>query len=115
VSQLFIHPYLDEDVSILVAKLIRSRAFDATACSESGMTGASDAQQLAFAAERRMTLVTHNRVDFEQLAKDYLVTGRHHNGNIIAVRRPANELATRLLTILNAVAADEMDDQLLYI
>lgn len=114
-SQLFIHPYLDEDVSILVATLIRSRAFAATTCVEANMAGSSDAEQLAFAAERGMTLVTHNRVDFGQLAQQYGTAGRHHAGVIIAVRRPANQLAGRLLTILNAVSADEMNDQLLYI
>ena len=38
----------------------------------------------------------------------YLSTGKDHAGIIIARRHPAQEVAQRLLTILNEVTADEM-------
>ena len=114
-NQLFIHPYLDEHVSVLVATLLRARAFEATTTLEASMIGRSDAQQLAYATERDMAIVTHNRVHFETLAKQYLDEAKAHTGIIIAVRRTPFEIARRLLVVMNNVAADEMANQVRYI
>ncbi len=45
-SQLFIELYLDEDVSVLVADLLRARGFIAMTTQEAGRTGENDASQL---------------------------------------------------------------------
>jgi hypothetical protein len=54
------------------------------------------------------TLVTHNRTDFEELVHAYFASGQMHYGVIFAVRRSPQEIAQRLLVILNQVTADEM-------
>jgi hypothetical protein len=110
-SRLFIELHLDEDVSVLVARLVCSRGFVATTAHDQGLLGRSDAEQLAYAAGRQMTLLTHNRADFEALARDYLAAGQTHHGIIIAVRRTPHEITRRLLAILNQVTADEMENQ----
>jgi len=115
VSRLFISVYLDEDVSVLLATLLRSRAYVAMTTQEAGHTGRSDAEQLAFATNGLMAILTHNRDDFEILARDYIASGRNHCGIIVAVRRPPYDIARRLLALLDRVTADEMDNQLLYI
>ena len=79
------------------------------------MTGATDAQQLQYAAKVQRTILTHNRADFERLAKEYFESNRSHNGIIIAVRRPPQLVARRLLVVLNDTTADEMKEQLRYI
>ncbi len=114
-SKLFIELYLDEDVSVLVAELLRARGFEAMTTREAGQLQNSDADQLAYAVSQRRTFLTHNRTHFEALAKDYLATGQTHYGIIIAVRHPPHEIVRRLLLILNHVTADEMQDQLRYI
>ena len=114
-SRLFIHCYLDEDVSALVAKLLRSRGFDAKTTLEADKLGASDAEQLEFASANGLAIVTHNRTHFEALAKQYIETGKKHGGIIIAVRRRAQEIVQRLLILLDDVTADEMQDQVRYI
>jgi len=115
VNRLFIHLFLDEDVDVLIAKLIRSRGYSGETTSEAGQISCSDAAQLAFATRRQMAIVTHNRDDFEALARDYFATGQSHCGIIIAVRRPPQEIVRRLLVILDGVTAEEMDNQVLYI
>jgi hypothetical protein len=87
VSQLFIELYRDEDVNVLVAALIQARGFRASTTREAGMLHSSDADQLAHAAHQNKALVTHNRADFEELARNYFTAGRTHAGIIIAVRR----------------------------
>lgn len=114
-SRLFIELYFDEDVSALVGTLVRTRGFAVTTTVEAGHLGVSDAEQLAHAVTWQKTFLTHNRADFERLAREYFEAGRTHYGIIIAVRRPARELTMRLLNILNRATADEMENQLRYI
>lgn len=114
-SHLFICLYLDEDVNVLVANLLSARGFDVLTVRDAGQLQASDENQLAYAIEQKRALVTHNRSDFEELIQTYFATGRKHHGVILAVRRPPQEIAQRLLAILNQVTADEMEDQVRYI
>ena len=114
-SRLFASLYLDEDVDVLVAELVRARQFDVLTARDAGQLGKSDEEQLLFAAGDARTLVTHNRRDFEALATRYSLDSRSHDGIIIAVRRSPYELARRLSVILDQTTADEMTGQLLYI
>lgn len=113
-KRLFIELYLDEDVDTLLATLARARGFAAETTVEAGNLGAGDEQQLVHAAERGLTLLTHNRAHFEQLARLWLASGRAHAGILVAVRRPVHDMARRLFSLLNTVTADEMENQLLY-
>src|SRR5438552_1467551 len=114
-NRLFLELYLDEDVDVLVADLVRARGFNVVTTQEAGRKQKADDDQLAFAAGQQRTLVTHNRVDFEELAQQYFADSKAHSGIIIAVRRAPYEIAQRLLVILNHVTADEMTDQIRYI
>jgi predicted nuclease of predicted toxin-antitoxin system len=115
VSSLFIRLYLDEDVNVLVADLLNARGFDALTVRDAGQLQASDEAQLVYAVSQQRALVTHNRSDFEALIQTYFEVERRHCGVILAVRHPPQEIAKRLLTILNKVTADEMDNQVRYI
>ncbi|MEH2171763.1 DUF5615 family PIN-like protein [Nostoc sp.] len=114
-SNLFIRLYLDEDVNVLVADLLKARGFDALTVRDAGQLHRSDEEQMAYAATQGRTLVTHNRTDFEELIRAYFDSEQMHYGVIYAVRRPPQELAKRLLAILNQVTADEMENQVRYI
>jgi hypothetical protein len=106
---------MDEDVDVLVADLVRARGFQVTTTQEAGQVSNGDAEQLAYAVSQQKTLLTHNRVHFETLAQQYSAAGHMHYGIIIAMRRPSYEIARRLLTLLNHVTADEMENQVRYI
>jgi len=115
VSQLFIKVYLDEDVNVLIAELVRLQKFKSLTVSEAGRKGKTDAEQLKYAAQNGYAILTHNRMDFEELARDYFVNDETHRGIIIAVRRPIHEIVERLLKVLNDFTADEMTNQIIYI
>lgn len=114
-SDIFIPIYLDEDVDVLIADLLRSRGFNAKTTQQSGQRGKPDAEQLKFSTNLGAAILTHNRTDFEGLAQQYFNTNKSHSGIIIAVRRPYTEVVRRLLTILDSTTADEMENQILYI
>jgi len=64
--------YLDEDVNILLASLLRSRNISVTTTQESKNLGKSDSEQLYFARQHSLTLVTHNRVILKFCIKNML-------------------------------------------
>ncbi len=92
-----------------------SGGFVVTTTQDAKQIGQSDAAQLAYAVNHERTLLTHNRADFELLARQYFSSGNKHFGLIIAVRRPAHEIAKRLFVVLNKVTVDEMENQILYL
>lgn len=114
-NRFFIELYLDEDVSVLVADLLSARGFMVITTQMVGRLGCSDVDQLEYAISQRKTLLTHNRADFENLARQYFSSGRTHHGIIIAVRRTPYEITRRLLFILNQLTADEIENQIRYI
>lgn len=114
-SRIFIELYLDEDVDVNVAMIIRSRGLQATTAREVRMLNADDSEQLAYAAKHEKAILTHNRNDFLALAKQYDLEQKEHWGIIIARRRDPYDLVQRLIALLNTVTADEFQNQVRYI
>ncbi len=59
--------YLDNDVSLRLAPLLRSVGHRVTTTRDLGLSGASDDAQLLTAARNGWILITHNRRDFMML------------------------------------------------
>ncbi|MFZ0544931.1 MAG: DUF5615 family PIN-like protein [Candidatus Promineifilaceae bacterium] len=114
-NRLFIELYLDEDVHVVIADLLKGRGFVAATALDERQLGKSDEEQLAYAVVQHKTLLTHNRHDFELLANEYTNAGKTHYGIILAVRNKPYEVVRRLMRILNHVTADEMQNQVRYI
>jgi predicted nuclease of predicted toxin-antitoxin system len=115
VNKLFAEIYLDENVHVLIAKIVRSHGFKTVTTRDVERRGVSDPEQLRYASENGYAILTHNRVDFEELAKDYFASGKTHCGIIIAADNSPQEIARRLIDILNDFTADEMINQIIYI
>ena len=113
-KQLFIDLYLDEDVDVLVSGLVRARGFGAMT-TEAAQLKTDSINVRLLAASRHKTLLTHNRVHFEALARQYFEEKKTHSGIIIAVRRKPQELSSRALILLNTFTADEIENQIKYI
>ncbi len=75
----------------------------------------SDDEQTLYAVSQRRAIVTHNRVDFEKQHRKFLESGMKHYGVIVAQRRRDAEVVSKLLALLDAVTAEEMQNQLRYI
>ena len=112
---MFARIYLDENISVVVADILRSRGFEALAAQTANNKGLSDKKQLEFATLNGMTILTHDRLDFEILAKEYFSSGKTHHGIIIAHRRKPHLIVERLIKVINRVTADEIENQLVYI
>ncbi|MEB3150054.1 MAG: DUF5615 family PIN-like protein [Sphaerospermopsis sp.] len=97
---IFAQIYIDEDVDVLVGTLLLARGFDATTAREQEMLGEADEKQLVFSASIGYCILTHNRLDFEELHTNYLVNGQPHAGILIAKRRSSYEIAERVAILL---------------
>ncbi|MEM9540810.1 MAG: DUF5615 family PIN-like protein [Cyanobacteria bacterium P01_E01_bin.42] len=106
--------YTDEDMSALVATLLRSRGFDITTVPEQGSLGKTDREQLEFSTSMNRCIITHNRVDFEQLHVQYLDEGKEHAGIIIIPQKNAYEVAQRVSILVDILRIEEIRNQLLY-
>jgi predicted nuclease of predicted toxin-antitoxin system len=113
---LFIRLYLDEDVSVFLAQLLRPHGFEVPTTREAKNLGCSDTAQLQFATARQPAILTHNRCDFEQLHEAALRDQQPHTGILIASRRASDfELARRIMTVLDTFTAEEVTNQLFYV
>jgi hypothetical protein len=106
--------YLDEDTSDtnLMAAL-HLRGVDAAAAVASGMGGKSDERQLIWASEQRRVLYSFNCRDFYKIHSELLRKGQSHRGIILGVqqRYSVGEQMRRLLRLIHACSAEEMQDR----
>ena len=105
--------YLDENVNVLLSSLLRARNIHVVTALESTMLGKSDDEQLVFASQHGYALVTHNRIDFENLFRKYVEQNKGFSGIIILRRRNVYQMAQRLskFTLMH----DNIDGQLWYV
>jgi predicted nuclease of predicted toxin-antitoxin system len=86
--------YLDEDLSPVIAAILRGWGVDAISCDECGRNGLSDEEQLNFAGVEGQCVVTRNRDDFIGQTVLFFEQGRPHVGLLIAPRTiPANRFS----------------------
>lgn len=112
---LYIHLYLDEDVSVGIIKNLKTRGFDVISTHDADMLGKSDEEQMLYAVSLQRAILTHNRSDFESLHKKLMEKGLKHYGIIIAKRRKDAEVVAKILNLLDRVTFEEMENQLRYI
>ena len=93
--------YLDEDVDVLLAPLLAAHGMDCLTTLAVGNLGRPDKEQLSFAFRESRILITHNRVDFENLAMAWWGQRRDHAGIILSIRRSDTyELARHVLPVV---------------
>jgi hypothetical protein len=75
--------YLDEDLSPIVALLLRQRGVDATSAHDVGNSQLGDRAQLEYATREGRAIVTRNCADFLRLAHDAVATNTAHAGILL--------------------------------
>ncbi len=107
--------YLDEDVHPFVAQALRLRGWDALTTVEAGRRTTSDDAQLDFATEQGRALLTYNSRDFSRMHSERIAAGRTHAGIIVATQDDPRRNIRGLLRLINAVPAEAITDQLIYL
>ncbi len=105
--------YLDEDVNVLLGLLLQARNIEVTTAREQKMLGRKDKEQLDHAFKLKSVMVTHNRVDFENLFREYIEKQMQCNGIIILIRRDVYSMAQFLSKFV--MTHDDLTNQLWYV
>ncbi len=95
--------YLDEDVPLELARQLRLRGYDVLTTHEAGMSGKSDAEQLAFATAQGRAILTFDN-DYYELARQWFRQGRSHGGILVSQEYHPNDMRTLVnlcLTLLD--------------
>jgi hypothetical protein len=107
--------YCDEDSQdhALVFAL-RNRGIDVVTPVEADMLGETDDQQLEYAATQGRVIYSFNVSDFCRLHSEWLAEGRSHAGIVVADQEQFSigEQMRRLIRLVNALSAAEMQDRL---
>jgi Domain of unknown function (DUF5615) len=75
--------YLDEDLSRIIARILRDKGVDAVSAHDVGKVQLEDRAQLAEATQGGRAIVTANVVDFLVLAHDAVARNADHAGIIL--------------------------------
>lgn len=110
--------YVDEDAEEhAVVQGLRVRGVDLLTTSEAQRLGATDAEQLPFAAALRRTLYSFNVGDFASLHREYLRQGMRHFGVVVIPdqRCSVGEKVRRVAAFVSRLTADEMVSRMEYL
>jgi hypothetical protein len=104
--------YLDHDVSLALAPLLRLVGHEARTAQELGLAQATDDEQLLTAAQQGRIFLTHNRKDYVLLndawsrwPRAWGVPAPAHAGILVLDHRPEPELATAVDAFLTTTPA----------
>ena len=102
--------YLDEDISQVIAQVLRSRGYDVTSAHEVGMEGKPDSEQLAWAADSGRTLISFNVRHFAELAEITYREGRSHPGILVSPQIEFSDLLRLILNVLTRAKPEDLKD-----
>jgi predicted nuclease of predicted toxin-antitoxin system len=109
---LFIRLYLDADVDVKLAANLRKMGYDCVSAREVGNAALDDETQMVYAANEGRVLITHNIQDFVPIFERWWYAGLSHPGLVVSQQIPLGELQRRVVRMLEAVTADEMENNL---
>lgn len=107
--------YIDEDITDLLARTLRSAGFDAVSAHEVGMRGQSDEEQLDYAIRQSRAFLTCNIKHFPNIAESYYLKGINHYGIIVSTQLEFGEMLRRVIFFLENWSAEELENAFLWL
>ena len=98
--------YLDECVDPRLATKLAQRGFRVTTAVAEGTSGLSDEQQLVFALEHDLLLVSHDQPDFRRWHAVLQDEGRPHGGIALLPFGPAAQVELRIAMLLDWIGRE---------
>ncbi len=100
--------YLDEDISPVIARILRSRRYDVISAHEAGMLGKSDEEQIEFAHRENRIIVSFNSRHYAPLARKYFFSGKDHAGIVVSKVIDISEMIRLLINLLENAKAKNL-------
>ena len=107
--------YLDEDITDLLARVLRTMGYDVVSAHEVGMRGKSDDEQLCYAIKNERTFLTFNARHFVPLTEALYEERREHFGIIISKQVSLSEIIRLAVKMLNVCKVSDLKNSLIWL
>lgn len=107
--------FVDEDVWLGLAAVLRQKGFDAVHVYEVARGSLDDREQMAFAIEQRRAILTHNRRHYIPFIAEYHWAGKEHYGVLVIAQLPQGELLRRVEAFLRRGQASQVKNQVWFL
>lgn len=107
--------YLDEDITPVLASVLRGRGYDVVSAHEVGMRGKRDEEQLEYAISQGRVLMTFNAKHFAPLAEKYFRAGREHYGVIATKTLDLAGLIRLTITMFQKTTAEQLRNSFVWL
>ncbi len=107
--------YLDENITPVLASVLRGRGYDVISAHEVSMRGKPDKEQLEFAISQRRALLTFNARHFAPLASEYFKKGREHYGIVVTKTLDLSELIRLVINLLCRAKSEELKNSFVWL
>jgi hypothetical protein len=106
--------YLDEDVAVEVARMLRALGHDAVSAHELDPIRLEDEEHLARAASQGRAILTYNYRHFLRIGTEWFQAGRSHAGIVISYRQYSRDelgaLRQAVVNMLETLSAEALED-----
>jgi len=107
--------YLDEDITDLLARVLRTMGYDAVSAHEIKMEGRSDEDQLYYAIKNQRALLTCNVSHFTNLARMCYEKNITHYGIVVTPQLDFKEILRRVTVFLDNIPATDLKDRYIWL
>ena len=107
--------YLDENITPLLASVLRGRSYDVVSAHEVGMRRKKDVEQLEYAISQKRALVTFNAKHFAPLAEKYFKEGRDHYGIIATKTLELGELIRLTMKLFQKATPEQLKNSFVWL
>lgn len=107
--------YLDEDITYLLARILRDMGYDVVSAHEINMRSRSDEEQMLWAVNEQRAILTCNISHFTSLARKCYATGMLHYGIIVTPQIEFKEMLKRTLALLENTSQEELKNRYVWL
>lgn len=107
--------YLDENVPVVLGRMLAEEGMDCVSARDSGNLSLTDEDHLAFATTAQRILVTFDCKDFQALAACWAQAGRSHAGIMLSKPHPLQELHRRFRHLFLTSRDQDFANRLLWL
>jgi hypothetical protein len=107
--------YLDEDITDLLARVLRSAGYDVVSAHEVGMRGTSDQEQLLYAIAESRAILSFNVAHFPSLARWAFENQVEHFGIVVSTQLDFKDLLHRVQALLDNVSAEDLRNNFIWL
>jgi hypothetical protein len=107
--------YLDEDITDLLARVLRSAGDDVVSAHEVGMRGKSDDEQLKYAIAEGRAILSFNVAHFPTLARWAFDNQIEHFGIVVSTQLDFKNLLHRVQALLDNVTAEDLRNNFIWL